>query len=77
MKRSLLFSCVLCLLIGLLIGVLLPVDWSPEKPATVDTGTMTFSTLDSSGSGSGSTSGSTASPCSRRAVVTADSPLVT
>ena len=60
MKRSLLFSCVLCLLIGLLIGVLLPVDWSPEKPATVDTGTMTFSTLDSSGSGSGSTSGSTA-----------------
>ena len=47
MKRSLLFSCVLCLLIGLLIGVLLPVDWSPEKPATVDTGTMTFSTLDS------------------------------
>ena len=62
MKRSLLFSCVLCLLIGLLAGVLLPIDWSPEKPATADAGTMTFSNLDSSASGSGSGSASSSSP---------------
>ena len=67
MKRSLLFSCALCLLMGLLIGVLLPVDWSPEKPATVDAGTMTFSSLDGSGSSSGSSSDSGSSSASSSA----------
>lgn len=62
MKRFLLFPCALCLLIGLLIGVLLPIDWSPEKPAKVDAGTMTFSTLDGSGSGSSSGSASSSAP---------------
>ena len=54
MKRSLFFSCALCALIGLLIGVLLPIDWSVAKPVKVDAGTMTFSNLDGSSSGSGS-----------------------
>lgn len=34
MKRYLFFPCVLCLLIGLLVGVLLPVDlWGDDRPA--------------------------------------------
>ena len=61
MKRTLLFPCALCLLIGLLLGVLLPIDWNVRKPATADTGTMTFSNLDSSGSASGSSSSGSAS----------------
>lgn len=58
MKRSLLFPCILCLLIGLLLGVLVPISLSPGKPATSDVGTMTFTTLDPSGSSSGSGSAS-------------------
>lgn len=61
MKRTLLFPCALCLLIGLLLGVLLPIDWNDNKPATSDAGTMTFSNLDTSGSASGSSSGSSSS----------------
>ena len=58
MKRSLLFPCILCLLIGLLLGVLVPVNLSPGKPATADAGTMTFTSLEPSGSGSNSGSAS-------------------
>ena len=58
MKRSLLFPCILCLLIGLLIGVLVPIDWTPTKTTTADVGTMTFTTLEPSSSSSGSGSAS-------------------
>lgn len=55
------FSCALCLVIGLLLGVLLPVDLRPEKPASVDSSTMTFPNLEPANSGSASAS-SSASP---------------
>ena len=33
MKRFLIFPCVLCLVIGLLVGVLLPIDlWGEDAP---------------------------------------------
>ncbi|MCI8304285.1 MAG: hypothetical protein HFF52_06615 [Lawsonibacter sp.] len=32
MKRFLIFPCILCLVIGLLVGVLLPIDFSREDP---------------------------------------------
>ena len=64
MKRSLLFPCILCLLIGLLIGVLVPIDWTPAKTTTADVGTMTFTTLEPSSSGSSSGSASSASGAS-------------
>lgn len=62
MKRPLLFSSILCLLIGLLVGVLIPIDFRPEKPATADAGTMTFATLDTSGSSSSSGSAASSQP---------------
>lgn len=58
MKRPLFFACALCLAIGLLVGVLLPVNLRPDKPATSDSSTMTFTSLEPSPSGSGSASAS-------------------
>lgn len=43
MKRYLYFPCVLCLVIGLLVGILLPVDlWGDDKPAPAPSGNNGF-----------------------------------
>ena len=72
MKRSLLFPCILYLLIGLLIGVLVPIDWTFEKHATADVGTMTFTNLEPAGSGSGSGSASSSSGSSSATPIPGD-----
>lgn len=43
MKRYLYFPCVLCLLIGLLVGILLPVDlWEDDRPSAAPSGNSGF-----------------------------------
>lgn len=61
MKRFLIFPCVLSLVIGLLVGILLPIDLSgKDEPAVLNNATNNFVTLPgvSQPEGSGSASGS-------------------
>lgn len=43
MKRPLLFSCVLCTVLGLLLGVLLPVDWAGKSQGAAANSSINFS----------------------------------
>lgn len=54
MKRTLLFSCALCLVIGLLLGVLLPVDWTGDSKSTSPSPAGAFSLPDAVLTDSGS-----------------------
>lgn len=58
MKRSLIFPCALCLVIGLLLGVLIPVDWTPDAKQPGASNIGTFPPIDTarSANGAGSTS---------------------
>ena len=63
MKRFLIFPCVLCLIIGLLVGILLPIDLTEEGVAPPQNSPSTNFTPPSGGSqSSGSTSAAPSAP---------------
>ena len=62
MKRFLIFPCILCLVIGLLAGVLLPVDlWDDPAPPVLTGPGDKFTQAPGSSQPSGSTSGAASS----------------